>query len=248
MKSTDQFFMDRLLKRLMPFKDLIGRLGIKQFYVGGSVFLESYNDVDVYFQKYSFESSSLLPQLREIPECNIIVSTANAITVRFNNKILQFCRYEKESIEELIDSFDFAHTQIGASVLTDSNEKDYFLIAGLYYTEAFKTFRMTGETHYTGTEYPLSSLVRIFKYKKYFIGRSYIIPVIQILNDIISRGYYDYGDFLDQLNAVDIGLLPEEINDAQEDLVTLFNLLEGKGNAKPKYEPAQGEEGEDLPF
>lgn len=85
--------------------------------------------------------------------------------------------------------------------------------------DAWVEYRITRQSTYTGSEYPLSSLIRLNKYVKRDIikGKSYTIEVLKILNDIIKRGYTDYRDFKNQLDAVDLLLLePKESNAAYE--------------------------------
>ena len=61
--------------------------------------------------------------------------------------------------------------------------------------------------------------------KGYFLGKSYIPAVINILTNIIKRGFNDYDDFKDQLDAVDLGLLEEDYKEAKEDFRELFEIL-----------------------
>ena len=45
----------------------------------------------------------------------------------YSGTVLQFCTYKYPTLKELVDTFDFAHIQIGAafSVMHDSNTKYY---------------------------------------------------------------------------------------------------------------------------
>ena len=54
---------------------------------------------------------------------------------------------------------------------------------------------------------------------------TYYTAVINILANIIQRGFKDYDDFKDQLDAVDLGLLEEDYKDAKEDFLKLFEML-----------------------
>ena len=52
---------------------------------------------------------------------------------------------------------------------------------------------------------------------------------MNILGDIVERGFHDYQDFKDQLDAVDLGLLTEDFKQVDNaDLMKLFELLTGK--------------------
>lgn len=67
--------------------------------------------------------------------------------------------------------------------------------------------------------------MRVVKYAKrdVFSGRSYVTSLINILVDVIKRGFEDYNDFKDQLDAVDLGLVDEDIKGSQ--IYELFCLL-----------------------
>ena len=42
-----------------------------------------------------------------------------------------------------------------------------------------------------------------------FSGRSYIIDILKIMTGILERGYKNYDDFKDQLDAIDLALLSD---------------------------------------
>jgi hypothetical protein len=67
--------------------------------------------------------------------------------------------------------------------------------------------------------------MRLTKYAKrdHFPGRAYIPSIINILMDIIRRGFTSYDDFKDQLDAVDLGLVEKDLRGC--DLRGLFDLL-----------------------
>lgn len=238
-ESSRKFFCQRLLSRITPLNDLFVLLDIPQCFVAGGVFLEQFNDVDVYFPFKTDYETDFKTALSGIRNADILATTANAITVRYNNVVVQFCTYYKPTLAELVESFDFANTQIGIQLFckTVSNldrpvtqeiisEGDFYVyFSTLYATEAFKEFRMTNRSFYTGSEYPLSSLIRLYKYKRFFPGRSHIIPVLTVLVDVIERGFMDYEDFKDQLDAVDLGLVPAETEGAERVILYLYNLL-----------------------
>jgi hypothetical protein len=193
--------------------------GIHSFYVAGnSLNKQSPNDIDIFPVDAFFTAE-------QASNLGVVVSeTKNATTVKVNlntalhhhtvdgiNEIdvsgktvtVQLCNYKHENLEKLVNSFDFSHIQIGALV------DDYDI--KIYCTEAYKDAKMCQTTEYVGSEYPLSSLIRAFKYAKRgdFAGNSHIFSVFKLLNDIIGRGFKDFDDFKDQLDAVDLGLVPE---------------------------------------
>ncbi|MGI9570363.1 MAG: hypothetical protein ACR2PH_11640 [Desulfobulbia bacterium] len=160
----------------------------------------------------------------------IICGTKNAVTTKIttNDKtyIVQFCNYNHPSLESLVNSFDFSHVQIGAHIIDKC-------VGDIYYTDAYLSSKLAETSEYTGSEYPLASLMRSFKYHKRgdFAGKSYLFTTLSILNDIVERGINGYDDFRDQLDAVDLGLIPDDLNNLNEDLLlALYNNLSGNKN------------------
>lgn len=200
---------------------------LTSFYIGGnSLNANVPNDIDFFpILKEDFAGISSL--FRDPSKFTILAKTKNAITVEYQNNKLQFCNYTKDNLHSLIKSFDFAHIQIGAKIVI----KDFkqLQVEEIYYTPQYLTAALSQSTQFVGSEYPLSSLVRIIKYSKRgdFKGKSYMIAVMKVLTSIIQRGFKDYEDFKDQLDSVDLGLLPEDFADLQDSdfLATLFKLL-----------------------
>lgn len=78
----------------------------------------------------------------------------------------------------------------------------------VYYTDEFVLANVVRRTTYTGSEYPLSSLVRLFKYaKRDKLTRVGVAQAaMKTMKDILARGYENYDDFKSQLDAVDLGI------------------------------------------
>lgn len=195
------------------------QVGITEFYVGGnSLNRNPPNDIDI------FPVESLFTKDQAAKLGKIVSDTKNAITVKVNidktlhhqtvdgtNDIevngktitVQLCNYLHDSLENLVDSFDFSHIQVGAKVVPNNID--------IYYTDKYEESKLCQSTEYFGSEYPISSLIRTFKYAKRgdFAGDSHIFSVLKILADISCRGFANYDDFKDQLDAVDLGLVPE---------------------------------------
>jgi hypothetical protein len=214
----DNIVRQRIYQRV-PLEQL-REAGIYEFYVAGnSLNKQPPNDIDIFpvTKLFTIEQASNLG--------DVVCSTKNAITVKVNldktinhqtvdgqNEIevggktitVQLCNYLHENIEKLVNSFDFSHIQIGAKV---SNMRDI----EVYYTEEYENAKMCQSTEYVGSEYPLSSLIRAFKYAKRgdFAGNSHIFSVFKVLTDVVHRGFDDFDDFKDQLDAIDLGLVPE---------------------------------------
>jgi hypothetical protein len=195
--------------------------GIHEFYVAGNSLNKlAPNDIDI------FPIESLFTRDQASRLGNIVSETKNAITVKVNldenlthqngaeqNEIhsfgktitVQLCNYQHKDLITLVNSFDFSHIQIGAKISVGES------IDQIYYTNEYSESKLCQSTEYTGSEYPLSSLIRAFKYAKRgdFSGNSHIFSVFKVLVDIVGRGFKDYQDFKNQLDAIDLGLVPE---------------------------------------
>lgn len=211
---------DRLSRRLKSIAFDIGEvMDGESFYIAGnSLNSMEPNDYDIF--KVSSDMSF------DVDNKEVITSTKNAITIKTKfGKILQFCNYYHNSLKELVDSFDFAHIKLGAKVkFIDGGftQEDYYEIEELYISEDYLVARGVESTFYTGSKYPISSLMRLIKYQKRgdFAGKSYTVDVLKILGDIISLKLKDYSDFKDQMAAVDLGLLEEDESNAAYSLWT----------------------------
>lgn len=192
------------------------------FVAGNSCNAAAPHDFDVYPCGSNFDFGGIGLRVKFVGG-RVIAETRNALTVNINGQIVQFCNYRKPDLISLIESFDFAHIQVGVAVKIvwrpgdfedDPGGYDTSYIQYAEYTDDWQRARMLETTWYTGSEYPLSSLLRTIKYFKYGCYASkheYKKDMLNILNDIISRGYEDYRDFKNQLAAVDLLLLePEE--------------------------------------
>lgn len=168
---------------------------LEQIYVCGGCIAslvndEEVSDYDVYFKKEMFaETASVSFDTRQD---GVLSNTGNAITL--SNKIQLITKFSGEP-EYVIDKFDFHHTQCcydcgtGKLHLTDTVEatiKDKALV-------------------YTGSEYAVSTLLRIPKY----IKRGWSITPVQhmrIIMDVNLNYNLDDSNVLkDQLMGVDLG-------------------------------------------
>ena len=204
-------------EKRVPAWDISRIIGFESdFYVAGSCLnAEHPNDIDVYPAEYVVLDSLLTDEIKKAYP--VLSVTKNAITFNIKGKIVQICSYHKPSLEELVNSFDFAHCQVGVKFEGKYYDENYGETGGyppptvqeVYVSEDWKNAKMIQCTYFTGSEYPLSSLIRIIKYAKrdLFNGRSYIIDILNIMNNILERGYENYNDFKDQLDAVDLNLL-----------------------------------------
>ena len=185
------------------------------FVAGNSCNAAAPRDFDIYPWGNNFDFEVIKSRIESVSG-HVVTKTRNALTVNINGSIIQFCNYNKHDLVTLIESFDFAHIQVGVAIAInwDSDGYESSTIKYVEYTDNWQRAHMLETTWYTGSEYPLSSLLRTVKYCQrgcYATKHDYKKDILNIMKDIINRGYEDYNDFKDQLAAVDLLLLePEE--------------------------------------
>lgn len=226
MKKIKDVIKERMDKRL---KNLYSAIAIclsyhydGYFVAGNSCNVSVPHDFDVYPWGDNFDFREIKSRIESV-KGYVVIETRNALTVNIGGKIIQFCNYNKHDLISLIESFDFAHIQVGVAISIEWRPGDFEDDLGGYecstikyveYTDNWQRAHMLETTWYTGSDYPLSSLLRTTKYFQrgaYANKYEYKKDIINILKDIISRGYEDYEDYKDQLAAVDLLLLePEE--------------------------------------
>lgn len=200
------------------------------FVAGNSCNASAPHDFDLYpWGNKKFDFDGIKSRIESVGGY-VIIETRNALTVNIGGKTIQFCNYSKSDLISLIESFDFAHIQVGVAVRIEWMHSkgpknrggyDYSWIEYAEYTDSWQRAHMLETTWYTGSDYPLSSLLRTVKYYQrgaYANKYEYKKDIINILNNIISRGYEDYQDYKDQLAAIDLLLLEPEEKEAAWDL------------------------------
>ena len=223
MKSVKDVIEERMDTRL---KSVYSAIAIclsyeynSYFVAGNSCNASAPHDFDLYpWRNDKFDFEGIKSRIESVGGY-VIIETRNALTVNIGGKIIQFCNYWKSDLISLIESFDFAHIQVGVAVSIEwgPGGYDYSAIEYVEYTDNWQRAHMLETTWYTGSDYPLSSLLRTVKYFKrgaYANKFEYKKDIINILNNIISRGYKDYQDYKDQLAAIDLLLLEPEEKDA----------------------------------
>ena len=209
-KTSLERILSSRAKRCIDLSNGILKTG--NYYIAGSCIASNeIRDIDIFpveFQPFN------------IPSENRVAVTKNAVTIK-NDPPLQFCSYRKKSLKELIQSFDFSHIQAGAYIRDGE-------VIGVWFTEEFLYSKAGGNSSFLGSDYPLSSLVRLPKYfKRDELSHSaLIVATLKILHDIVDRGFKGYDDFKDQLDAVDLGMVPEEIDEISEEQDVLKNLFD----------------------
>lgn len=200
------------------------------FVAGNSCNASAPHDFDLYpWGNNKFDFEGIKSRIESVGGY-VIIETRNALTVNIGGKTIQFCNYSKPDLISLIESFDFAHIQVGVAVRIEWMHSkgpknrggyDYSWVEYAEYTDSWQRAHMLETTWYTGSDYPLSSLLRTVKYYQrgaYANKYEYKKDIINILNNIISRGYEDYQDYKDQLAAIDLLLLEPEEKEAAWDL------------------------------
>jgi hypothetical protein len=155
----------------------------------------------------------------------VVSRTKNAVTWATGPWPTQVCAYRHQTLTELVESFDFSSAQIGAEIMSVDRR---WAVCSVHATDAFVASRLRGSLEFTGSAYPLSSLIRLFKYHRSGRAsrRDAIAAAIGILTAISRRGFKDWADFLDQLDAVDLGLVPEELDGVvRSDLTALYEAF-----------------------
>lgn len=192
---------------------------------GNSLNAAKPNDFDIYPDNTSFDLKAISKRVTSFVNAYVVCETRNALTINLDGHVLQFCNYSKPTVTALIESFDFAHIQIGAVVHIcwepgdpeDGGGYKSSFIQSVWTTGAYLEAHVIGTTWYTGSGYPLSSLIRCVKYAQrgtYANKHEYKVDILKILDDIINRGYVDYKDYKDQLSAIDLLLLGKDESDA----------------------------------
>jgi hypothetical protein len=230
--NLKEVFLKRITNNLKDFPfDLLNYFDDKIYIGGGALISNEPNDIDIYYK--NFKSNFNLEKFITNNDGKIILTTKNAITVKFNNTVFQFCNYWKDNLEDLIESFDFAHIKIGIELYTKKLMYSQHINVDienstLYISPDYNLASLIGSTYYTGSEYPMSSLIRIIKYIKRdcFKGKSYLPEIFKIITDINNRGFDNYNDFLNQLDAVDLGLLPKDISEIENANDIFLNFFE----------------------
>lgn len=174
---------------------------------GGALAHDKPNDYDLYsVEGFEFRFDLIESKCIELG-FKIIENSANAMSVDIGGQTVQFCKFFKPSLKELVASFDFAHCQVG--VFFDGHKP-----CNVAFTEDYIAARLIDSTFFTGSEYPLASLVHCCKIAskgKFASSKDWKRACMEILVAILDRGVADYQDFCDQLNAVSEGICEDDI-------------------------------------
>jgi len=198
-------------------------VGEYDFIIAGGCLTGKVNDVDI-FPVCAGDFEALAKDFERTGE--VVGKTKNAVTYTASPWPVQVCSYCRSTLGELVESFDYSHIKAGVLVEHDGFRNS---IKEVYVSNDLVESRLTQTVRFTGSEYPLSSLIRVGKYyKRGAIGKGdYIGSVLGCVTAIVDRGFRGYDDFKDQLDAVDLGLLPEEMQGlCTHEIGRLFALLD----------------------
>ena len=193
---------------------------------GNSLNEGTVNDLDIYGAGYNIKDKIGLDNLENK---KIIFRSKNACSVKGKQYKIQFCSYFKPALSILVENFDFSKIQVGVRV--EFTESETFDIKEVYVSEAYLEWKFFNSFTYIWSEYPLSSLFRLFKYFKRedCSKKERNICILKIIKDVLERGFADYDDYKDQLDAIDLMMLP----DSQE-AFELYQTLEKINLVKEK--------------
>lgn len=232
--STDEKLRERA-KRLLHPEEIAAILGQSFVLAGGAMRVDEPRDFDIFGVAFPIDLKEVRERCDRRPDTTVVCRTDNALTVLRHGQTIQFCRFHKPTPTALVWSFDFTHVQAGV-VFDRCGE-----MRETAYSEHFNNVEQYSfPPEYNGSEYPLSSLSRLFRFQKrgdfagenedYFLGQ-----VLKIMCDIVKRGFRDEADFQDQCSAISAALQNCDAN-------ALFSLLNKKGNK------ARAESREENPF
>ena len=243
-KLSDE--MINRLKRRVDIKTLYDIVGHRYTVAGGAILASEPHDYDIYAtDKNEPLDLDAIQEKAEACGWKKVCMTRNALTLRDpNGRIFQFCTYAKCDTSELVRTFDFAHCQAGIDVRYMFGDKPF---CTFHCTSSFMQAMLLQKTFFVGSDYPTSSLIRLVKYVKrglYPARRDYLADMLRILTAIIDRGFADYDDFKDQLDAIDLNYDGEEVSDLW--LVVRDHLL--YRSKKYTGESPTYDEKDDFPF
>lgn len=243
---------------------------LNSVYIAGGSFGPVIHDIDLF--PVEPDDYREVYEQSKTAEHKPVYQSNNALTFDCNGTRVQFCDYYHPSLSKLLQSFDFAHIQVGALLnlsyrdSSDDNEPPSVFLNDIevLYTTDYVRSRIRGTTWYTLFQeyepeedcdtddtvaaleqaYPLSSLLRSVKYKErgLMTKSQYADTVIRILCTLIRRGFRDYNDFKQQLNAIDLVSITKnpyalDFDATEEDydrlcmnfepLMQLYHLLKG---------------------
>lgn len=212
-KDRANGYLEELVKGFRKYKGTYS-LPIK-FYLAGGCFKYLHHqrdcDLDLFAERWN--------------PCPDAHSTKNAQSTMLGSRSVQLCKYWKPELSDMIKSFDFSHTQVGVTIQLVHGT---YVVSDVNCTDKYLAWLRTGNTYYQGSEYPLSSLLRAAKLLKngMLSQAQYRFMAIDILADVVDRGFESYADMKDQLDSVDLNI---EINNVAASANKILTKLQQPG-------------------
>lgn len=207
MTALDVTLMNRVIQRVD--REFLEKLKLSEVYVAGNSLNQATpHDIDLYPVKssdFDFHVSAF-----NDAGASVLFESRNATTVKYKNVVYQFCNYTASNISALVHTFDYSHIQVGVHLVLDPTKasRDKSIVA---YTDNYVSNLLTKTNGYQGTHYPLSSMLRAMKYYGYgeLSKCESKMSLVAALVDFMDRGFKDYDDFRDQLDAIDLSLVED---------------------------------------
>ncbi len=226
MEKWQKVFAARAEHRMAKVGGIFGTLKVERVRLCGGGLMRKYNDLDFYpataegFPKSEDEKWKKL---------TISAQTQNAISIGG----VQLCRHYKPTLEELVESFDFTHCQVGVELEVDKENKCWDTVE-VFTTEAFFQAMATQTTEFTGSEYPLSSLVRLSKVaSKLDLSQMEVARLtVATLAAVVDRGFNGDEDLKDQLDAIDLSILIGDLEGLEDATELIGRRLQNIPNPK----------------
>lgn len=215
-----------------------------EFYLsGGALVNDNPVDFDLFGVKERFDLEKIKVKLA-LTKFRILNESENAITVLGNGgQKIQFCRHWKNSMHNLVDSFDFSHCQAAVRFSFYQTQGAYCVSDALV-MDSFISAAACRDTAFVGSEYPISSLMRAGKFYRRGMFANYLsykICVIEILIAIVQRGLFDVEDAKRQLCSISDGF-------GGNNRVEVLRQLIYKGGTPPKPKNEDMEDPNNFPF
>lgn len=215
---SNRVFIDRVQRRVQgKVAQLFIDNHVKSVILAGGALLREFSDLDFYPTEEHKEPFDALVKSQ-------VRITKNSASLVVDGTLVQLCRYFKAKPEQLIASFDYTHCQIAALIrFVDEGG----MTVDIHKTAGFTAAMESETTAFTGSEYPLASMARLFKVaqKRNLSRVDTAGTMVRVMCAILERGYKDWDDFKDQLDAVDLRLGIEDLAGYEDDCKRLFELV-----------------------
>ncbi len=218
MEKWHKVFAARAEHRIAEVSGIFETLEIERVRLCGGGLMRKYSDLDFYpAAKDGFPNR----ESDKWKKVDVSAQTDNAVSIGG----VQLCRYYIPTLPELVESFDFAHCQVGVELEID--EDGNWKAIEVFTSDPFIHARATQTTAFTGSDYPLSSLVRVPKVaNKLGLSQIEIARLtVQVLAAIVDRGFDGYEDIKDQFDAIDLAVVEGDLHGLEDQIQIISERL-----------------------